>query len=145
MNCRLCDGNGFATAPISGRPERCPCMDGKPVHIVTIEPGSAHAPRGLYCVLCDPLQKRNGVVGLHVGTFVMISRVAWLPNGRYANWDPSKQRSAKPENPERVAICMACVGGIAATMTMLQSGQISAVAHGVAHMNQEQPGGLVLV
>lgn len=139
MTCRLCDDNGFTNSPIARRPERCPCMAGKPVHILVVEPGHAHAPRGLHCVVCDPLQTKNGATGLHVGTFVMASRIAWLPNGNYTHWDPAKRGTdpKKPTPPQQVAVCLECVNGIAACMLALQAGTPTGVAHGVAHLNTD--------
>jgi hypothetical protein len=121
-------------------------MAGKPVHVLAIQPGNANAPRGLHCVVCDPRRKKNGVTGLHVGTFVMASRIAWMPDGAYTRWNPDERGHdpKKPTPPQAVAVCLDCVNGIAACMMALQAGTVTAVAHGVAHMNGAGDGSIIL-
>lgn len=106
-NCTLCRDQGFVMSGLSGKPSRCPCVGSDPLYLVQMTLG---AQVGFHCMICDPKEQANGREGLALGTFLLISRIAQMPDESFAHWDAVGR--ATNMAPGQRAICFACISGV---------------------------------
>ena len=135
MMCKLCNDFGFTTSPVTGIAERCPCKRGQVVHVMTYKPGLV---AGLFCSVCDPYSRANKPRGLEPGSFVVFTRIAWMPTGEKTHWDPTKRGHVigHMARPEERAICNVCCTGFGQLLGLWASGKQAELALGAPHMNE---------